>query len=76
MPSGSRPRCALSSGDERDGFFYCRDHEEKSIRIKTIGGLLGLMALEPGDPEVEPLVAHLRDESEFWTPLPRAVGRH
>ena len=56
--------------NEADGFFYCLDHEEKPIRIKTIGGLLGLLALEPGDREITPLVAHLTDEREFWTNYP------
>ncbi len=56
--------------NEADGFFYCLDHEEKPICIKTIGGLLGLLALEPGDREIAPLVKHLTDEREFWTNYP------
>jgi hypothetical protein len=56
--------------DENEGFFFCRDHEEKPIRIKTIGGLLGLLALEKGDREVKALVDHLTDEKTFWTTFP------
>jgi hypothetical protein len=56
--------------DDAEGFFYCLDHEERPIRIKTIGGLLGLLALEAGDREIGPLVQHLTNEREFWTPYP------
>jgi glycogen debranching enzyme len=70
--TGARIKAAMRAKqwNEREGFFYCLDHEEKPIPIKTVGGLLGLLALEPGDPEVAPLVKHLTDEKEFWTPYP------
>lgn len=56
--------------DQGDGFFYCRDHQDRPIRIKTVGGLLGLLALEKGDHEISALVGHLRDAKEFWTEYP------
>ncbi len=56
--------------DTADEFFYCRDHREKPIRMKTVGGLLGLLALDPGDAQVSGLLRHLTDEREFWTPYP------
>lgn len=56
--------------DPKDHFFYCRDHLNKPIRIKTVGGLLGLLALESQDPQVDLLIGHLIDESEFWTQFP------
>lgn len=70
--SAARIKAAMCAKlwNERDGFFYCLDHEEKSIPIKTVGGLLGLLALEPGDREIAPLLKHLTDPQEFWTPYP------
>jgi len=56
--------------DENEGFFFCLDHEEKPVRMKTIGGLLGLLALEKGDREVKVLVDQLQDEKLFWTRFP------
>jgi hypothetical protein len=56
--------------DENEGFFFCLDHEEKPIRIKTIGGLLSLLALEKGDREIKSLVDQLKDEKLFWTNFP------
>jgi len=53
-----------------DEFFYCLDHQERPVHIKTIGGLLGLLALDPGDVQVDGILRHLTDEREFWTPYP------
>lgn len=56
--------------DEQEGFFFCRDHEDKPIRMKTVAGLFGLLAVDKGDPEIKPLLAHLTNEKEFWTSFP------
>ncbi len=55
--------------NEEDGFYYDVDNDGSQFRVKTAGGFWPMVAGVAGPAQVARLVAHLRNEREFWRPF-------
>ena len=56
--------------DERSGFYYDLDKNEKQIGVRTIAGFWSLLAELPNEDRSERVVAHLSNPKEFGTDHP------
>jgi len=55
--------------NEEDGFYYDVDNDGSQFRVKTAGGFWPLVAGVASPAQAARLVAHLRNEREFWRPF-------
>ncbi|HEY63492.1 MAG TPA: flagellar biosynthesis protein FlgM [Caldilineae bacterium] len=56
--------------DDELGFYFDRRVGGELCRVKAISGFIPMWAGIATDEQVERLVAHLRNPSEFWAPFP------
>ena len=55
--------------NEADGFYYDVLADGSQFKKKTIGGFWPLLAGVASKPQAKKLVAHLKNENEFWRPM-------
>lgn len=55
--------------NEGDGFYYDVENDGKQFKVKTSGGFWPMIAGIATKEQSDRLVAHLKDEKEFWRPF-------